>query len=115
MWGPFCSVPPVGIITVVLPAAIPSRSSTQVSSSRNTLFGLGSDGALGAWAPAGVASHRSDANASAGENRIQPPEGEVWVRALEAMDGSLPQTGTDMYNPGAERSQAMQPMTRRQF
>src|SRR6202045_3282189 len=34
---PFCSVPPIGTMTVVLPARIWSRSSVQVSSSRNTV------------------------------------------------------------------------------
>src|SRR6202043_2347582 len=34
---PFCSVPPIGTMTVVLPARIWSRNSVQVSSSRNTL------------------------------------------------------------------------------
>src|SRR6266511_535861 len=37
MCGPFCSVPPVGRITVVLPALMASRTSTQVSSSTYTL------------------------------------------------------------------------------
>src|SRR5437588_6357612 len=37
MWEPFCSVPPIGTITVVLPARIWSRNSVQVSSSRNTV------------------------------------------------------------------------------
>ena len=39
MCGPFCSVPPIGTMTVVFPARIWSRSSVQVSSSRNTVAG----------------------------------------------------------------------------
>src|SRR5438128_12013690 len=37
MCEPFCSVPPIGTMTVVLPARIWSRNSVQVSSSRNTV------------------------------------------------------------------------------
>ena len=44
MCGPFCSVPAVGMMTVVVPAAIASRTSVQVSSSRNIVSG--------AWASA---------------------------------------------------------------
>ena len=40
MWGPFCSVPPVGMITVVVPEASASRTSGQVRSSRNTVSGV---------------------------------------------------------------------------
>src|SRR5438132_12636672 len=36
MCGPFCSVPPIGTRIVVLPDFTRSRSSVQVSSSRNT-------------------------------------------------------------------------------
>ena len=50
MCGPFCSVPPIGTMTVVLPAWISSRSSVQVSSSRNTLGGAG---AAATWDAAG--------------------------------------------------------------
>ena len=39
MWYPFFSVPPVGTITVVFPAFIASRVSSQVSSSMNTVSG----------------------------------------------------------------------------
>src|SRR5215470_13355345 len=39
MCGPFCSVPPVGRMIVVLPPRIASRTSVQVSSSRNTVSG----------------------------------------------------------------------------
>src|SRR5712692_6646814 len=40
MCGPFCSVPPIGTMTVVPPACIRSRISVQVSSSRNTVSGV---------------------------------------------------------------------------
>src|SRR5450631_584691 len=36
MWGPFCSVPPMGTMMVVLPAWVASRTSIHVSSSRKT-------------------------------------------------------------------------------
>src|SRR5262249_47329761 len=39
MWGPFCSVPPVGRMIVVLPDSMRSRTSVQVSSSRKTVSG----------------------------------------------------------------------------
>src|SRR5262245_23699993 len=39
MCGPFCSVPPVGTMIVVLPERTRSRTSVQVRSSRNTLSG----------------------------------------------------------------------------
>src|SRR5688500_10751864 len=39
MCGPFCSVPPVGKMIVVLPALIASRTSVHVSSSMNTVSG----------------------------------------------------------------------------
>src|SRR6188474_585193 len=45
MWGPFCSVPPVGTMTVVLPAAMRSRTSSQVSCSRKTVSGTWADAA----------------------------------------------------------------------
>src|SRR6185503_17986473 len=48
MCGPFCSVPPVGMMTVVLPAAMASRTSIQVKSSRKTLSLCGTDGACAA-------------------------------------------------------------------
>src|SRR5215472_13885201 len=56
MCGPFCSVPPIGTMIVVLPDLTRSRSSVQVSSSRNT--------EAGAWAgaagiPITIASKRS--------------------------------------------------------
>src|SRR5262249_6007215 len=35
--GPFCSVPPIGMMIVVLPERTRSRNSIQVSSSRNTV------------------------------------------------------------------------------
>ena len=40
MCGPFCSVPPVGTMIVVVPARIRSRTSVQVSSSRMTVAGV---------------------------------------------------------------------------
>src|SRR5689334_20567527 len=40
MCGPFCSVPPIGTITVVIPASIAARNSVHVKSSRNTLSGV---------------------------------------------------------------------------
>src|SRR5215470_4305981 len=45
--GPLCSVPPIGTMTVVLPAATAVRNSVHVSSSRNTVSG---------WAVADVMS-----------------------------------------------------------
>src|SRR5262249_8966249 len=36
-WGPLCSVPPIGTMIVVFPAAMAARSSVHVSSSRNTV------------------------------------------------------------------------------
>src|SRR4029450_786468 len=45
MCGPFCSVPPVGMMTVVLPPAMASRTSIHVRSSRKTLSGCGTAGA----------------------------------------------------------------------
>src|SRR5262245_1154072 len=62
MWGPFCSVPPVGMSTVVFPAAMASRTSTQVRFSRKTVLGFG-------WAKAGAA-HTAKSSASA--NRYIP-------------------------------------------
>src|SRR6266700_6299035 len=40
IWGPFCSVPPVGMMMVVFPAAIRSRTSSQVSLSKKTVSGI---------------------------------------------------------------------------
>src|SRR4030095_7093288 len=40
MCGPFCSVPPIGRMIVVLPAATSARSSGHVSSSRKTVSGV---------------------------------------------------------------------------
>ena len=39
MCGPFCSVPPMGMMMMVFPALVASRTSVQVSSSRKTDFG----------------------------------------------------------------------------
>src|SRR5262245_26808725 len=39
-WAPFCSVPPIGTSTVVVPAAINSRNSGDVRSSSHTLAAL---------------------------------------------------------------------------
>src|SRR5688572_26553598 len=47
MWGPFCSVPAVPIITVVVPAWTMSRTSAQVKSSRNTVSGAVPPGPVG--------------------------------------------------------------------
>src|SRR4026209_813446 len=64
MWGPFCSVPPVGMMMVILPAAIASRHSTHVQSSRNTVSG--------ACATAGIGQARHANRAvRATANRIQ--------------------------------------------
>ena len=46
MCGPFCSVPAVPMMTVVLPALIRSRTSAHVSSSMNTVSGGLPDGAV---------------------------------------------------------------------
>ncbi len=53
MCGPFCSVPPIGRMTVVLPAATWSRSSVQVRSSTNTVGG----GAASAPDAASIRAH----------------------------------------------------------
>src|SRR6187455_317019 len=65
MCGPFCSVPPVGIIAVVLPALMASRTSTHVRFSRKTVLGFG-------CATAGAAERTAN-SVSAHRNRIQPP------------------------------------------
>ena len=39
MWGPFCSVPAVATITVVVPSSMACLTSVQVSSSRKTVLG----------------------------------------------------------------------------
>src|ERR1051325_5548601 len=66
MCGPFCSVPPVGMMIVVLPAAMASRTSTHVMSSRNTVSGACAKTRIG---------HARHANTtdSARADRIQPP------------------------------------------
>src|SRR6185436_19585438 len=46
MWGPFCSVPAVPMMTVVVPLLIRSRVSAQVRSSRKTVTGGRPDGAV---------------------------------------------------------------------
>src|SRR5262245_60301923 len=51
MWGPFCSVPPIGTRIVVFPDLMTSRSSVQVSSSSWTVSG--------AWANAAAAVPRT--------------------------------------------------------
>ena len=46
MCGPFCSVPAVPTMTVVVPPAIRSRTSAHVSSSSNTVSGGFPEGAV---------------------------------------------------------------------
>src|SRR5262245_58861036 len=51
MWGPFCSVPAVPMMTVVVPAFTMSRTSAHVRSSMNTVSGaLPADAVSGALA-----------------------------------------------------------------
>src|SRR5688572_3931632 len=77
MCGPFCSVPPVGMMMVVLPAAMASRTSIHVSSSRNTLPGCGSEGAC---------ANAGDAQASARSVNIFT----VFIAMREMICLSLP-------------------------
>ena len=72
MWYPFFSVPPVGTITVVLPAFIASRVSSHVSSSMNTVSGgrvgvllAGAVSIVGSSGPARSAGGRAAAAAAA--------------------------------------------------
>ena len=61
-YGPFCSTPPVGMMTVVLPAFSASRTSCHVNSSVNSdafgsgFFGAGPRGRGGAADGDGIAS-----------------------------------------------------------
>jgi hypothetical protein len=73
MNGPFCSVPPVGTMAVVLPAAIASRTSVQVRSSRNTLDDPGSDGALCICPITTVVAHTRAAKPTPAVTRMRPP------------------------------------------
>src|SRR5262245_2755795 len=58
MCGPFCSVPPIGTRSVVLPDLTRSRSSVHVNSSRKTVLG----GWLCAVAPADNSKHVKTSN-----------------------------------------------------
>ena len=81
MWGPFCSVPPVGTITERVPARTRAATSVQVSSWTKTVSGpvVASSGAgMISWAAAAGARRRARA---------------IRVRDIGAREGSYTSCG----------------------
>src|ERR1700684_206406 len=66
MCGPFCSSPPLGTMTVVKPALIAARTSTQVISARSKLAGTSADSRLGLTSNAPIKPKQMTLNARLG-------------------------------------------------
>src|SRR5262245_3001526 len=99
MCGPFCSVPPVGTISVVVPARTRSRTSVHVSSSSDTVSGTP------AAASAAHARTAQQANAAAcdliGVTR-------AWGTAGSLATHDKPETSSDRALARADRDQALE-------
>src|SRR5688572_3810381 len=105
MCGPFCSVPPVGMMIVVFPRAIASRTSIQVSSSRKTLSGRGSEGACANAGNAAYATATTAAHAKA-LIRVVIRALPYWLRERRILRrGSAPRKACRRRRPAAARQQ----------
>src|ERR1043166_6422125 len=79
IWGPFCSVPAVPMIAVVLPFLIRRASSSHVSCSRKTVSGGFGVGSWAAAVGACTMSARLATNRSGGMDRCMfgPQDGQI--------------------------------------